>query len=600
MPPKDKWLPAGELVGDGFSVAYRTIDAQHFGVPQRRRRCYLIADFASERAGEVLFERESVQWNPAAGGGEGQGASGDAENGASAASNKIPIGGGRPLAFEPGAISRLGGHVWSDFIGTLRAHPGDNQMAVAIPIDMRNAVRNSAGGDNCGFGVGEDGEPSFTVTSDYSHAVAIENHPNDSRVKISKDGIVQTLDARMGMGGGNVPLVMNERQYALTVGEDLANTLTGTDFKGTQCVFEPQTPKTLKIRSGCEGGGKGALVQDDKSATLGCNNDQTLFVPTAATFMGGQSADAGSIAYSEKITPTLRSQAGGNSVPMVMTAFGICSQNSNSMKSDNPHSGIYEMDAARTLDTTFGASGNGGTCVVFDGKQVTSKTNRSNPQPGAPCHALASGNADGAVLCMEGNGMRPSHKGSGVKEDIAFTVNTKERDCVAYALDRAAYNQGQNAQFDIGISEEQAQTVLAKGPGAVCYQDTVGALCASDHKAVQNQQAECDKYIVEPDYIVRRLVPLECSRLQGFPDFWAAGLETPNPTDAEIDWWAEVFETHRIIMGTSNKPKSRKQIVKWLKNPYSDAAEYKMWGNGCALPCCVFALAGIAMLADCV
>ena len=95
-------------------------------------------------------------------------------------------------------------------------------------------------------------------------------------MKLSEDNKVQTLTSRMGTGGGNVPLVMN-------------------------------TPKTLKIRSGCEGGGKGALIQDDKSATLGCNNDQTVFVPTA---------------------------------------YGICSDKSNSMQSSNPHSGIHEADTS--------------------------------------------------------------------------------------------------------------------------------------------------------------------------------------------------------------------------------------------------------------
>ena len=62
-PPKGKWLPAGCVVGDGYSVAWRVYDAQYWGVPQRRKRIYLIADFGSERAGEILFERQSLCWN---------------------------------------------------------------------------------------------------------------------------------------------------------------------------------------------------------------------------------------------------------------------------------------------------------------------------------------------------------------------------------------------------------------------------------------------------------------------------------------------------------------------------------------------------------
>ena len=95
------------------------------------------------------------------------------------------------------------------------------------------------------------------------------------------------------------------------------------------------------------------------------------------------------------------------------------------------------------------------------------------------------------------------------------------------------------------------------------------------------------------EYIVRRLTPTECARLQGFPDGWCKNLETENPTDEEIAFWRDVFETHRKAMGTSKKPKSDKQIVKWLRNPHSDSAEYKLWGNGVALPCVCFVLSGI-------
>jgi len=63
-PPKGKWKPAGCIVGDGYSIAWRVYDAQFWGVPQRRKRIYLIADFGSERAGEILFESEGVCWNP--------------------------------------------------------------------------------------------------------------------------------------------------------------------------------------------------------------------------------------------------------------------------------------------------------------------------------------------------------------------------------------------------------------------------------------------------------------------------------------------------------------------------------------------------------
>ena len=131
-------------------------------------------------------------------------------------------------------------------------------------------------------------------------------------------------------------------------------------------------------------------------------------------------------------------------------------------------------------------------------------------------------------------------------------------DPAAYAMTMCGFPQ---------VSKEQAPTLLAR-----------------DFK---------DPTAVNRGYTVRRLTPTECARLQGFPDWWCAGLETPEPTEADITFWSEVWETHRRIIGTATKPKTRNQIVSWLQSPHSDSAEYKMWGNGVALPCVFFVLAGI-------
>ena len=104
--------------------------------------------------------------------------------------------------------------------------------------------------------------------------------------------------------------------------------------------------------------------------------------------------------------------------------------------------------------------------------------------------------------------------------------------------------------------------------------------------------------ITEPFYIVRRLTPTECARLQGFPEWWCQGLVIEEPTAENIAFWSEVFETHRRIVTGASKPKTEKQIVKWLKNPHSDSAEYKLWGNGVALPCVYFVMSGIAWAAN--
>lgn len=98
------------------------------------------------------------------------------------------------------------------------------------------------------------------------------------------------------------------------------------------------------------------------------------------------------------------------------------------------------------------------------------------------------------------------------------------------------------------------------------------------------------------NYIVRRMTPTECARLQGFPDWWCDDLAIENPTEEDIAYWMEVWEAHSKVTGT--KPKTRNQVVKWLKNPHSDSAEYKMWGNGVALPCVSYVLGGIAYWHD--
>jgi DNA (cytosine-5)-methyltransferase 1 len=86
--------------------------------------------------------------------------------------------------------------------------------------------------------------------------------------------------------------------------------------------------------------------------------------------------------------------------------------------------------------------------------------------------------------------------------------------------------------------------------------------------------------------------------LQGLPSWWCDNLGVDNPTEEDISFWTVVWETHRKIVGTSGKPKSRKQILKWIHDPFSDSAAYKMAGNGIAIPCAVFVLRGIVEVCD--
>ena len=480
-PRPARWPNAGCILANDHSIAWRVFDAQYWGVPQRRKRIYLVADLAGQRAGKVLFESEGLSGYTPQGFRSWQGSAGAAEEGAHPA--------GVGTDGYNGAIA--------DIAATLGVNcgmsTGRNGVMVlndqggsfmAVSEDVTGTLRSQM-----------DGHPPVVV--DTPDAIAVENHPTDSRVTVSADGKVQTLTSRMGTGGNNVPLVM-------------------------------------KIRCGCEGGGKGPLIQKDKSGTLATNNDQTLFVPTV---------------------------------------YGICAKDSNAMKSDNPNSGFYEAETTRTLDANGGnpVCNQGGMAVVAVQGSMIGRSDRNGPQ------------------------------GCGFGGDVSFTLDATDRHAVAYGIDRATYNMGQNAQFAPCIETEVEPPMLAKGPGAVAHpvystskssyhtlaeEDIVNTLVATDYK-------DPPTVTEEPYYIVRRLTPTECARLQGFPDWWCAGLETEEPAEEEIEFWREVFETHRLVTGSAAKPKTRVQIVKWLKDPHADSAEYKLWGNGVALPCVCFVLAGI-------
>ena len=97
--------------------------------------------------------------------------------------------------------------------------------------------------------------------------------------------------------------------------------------------------------------------------------------------------------------------------------------------------------------------------------------------------------------------------------------------------------------------------------------------------------------VVNADWRARMITPLECARLQGFPDWWTDELTDSEPSDAEVRKWQSIFDEYCDING--KKRKTASQVRKWLMTEPTDAAKYKMWGNGVALPCVVFVLAGI-------
>ncbi|NMD99355.1 DNA (cytosine-5-)-methyltransferase [Selenomonas bovis] len=487
-PRPEKWPNAGEIVADDFSLAWRVLDAQYWGVPQRRKRIYLVADFTGQGAGKILFKSEGVSGNLEEGGKSWQRAAGSSENRSGTSGLCLNDQGGSRMEVSKGVT------------GTLCAQQHSHQSAVLQSAGF--CTEHSAKARSIGY----EEEKSPTLRAGVVPATVYENHSQDSRYG-GPLSVAPAITRTYGAGGNNQPLVVEDAKTY-----DVRFTSEGTRNARQNC-YETDTARTLDT--------------------------------------GGNAPD---------------SNQGGVAV-VNMKAFGISSDSSHAMRSDNPHAGIYEADTSRTLDTRGGdpACNQGGI----------------------------------AVVAIEGNGTRPSHKGSGYSEDgVSFTLNTTEQHAVAFAEKSAALlaNDGPKgaSSQQIGNPENFAAVYHSSKNSyhtRFSDEDATDTLVATDYKDPPTVTAE-------PEYIVRRLTPLECARLQGFPDWWCAGLETENPTEEEIAFWREVFETHRRIVTGAKKSKTDKQIRKWLRNPHTDGAEYKMWGNGVALPCVYYVMAGIAHFAQ--
>ena len=241
--PEKGWPTSGCLMGDGWSVAWRVLDAQFWGVPQRRRRIALVADFGGHTAPEILFVRESVSGDSEPCGTEGKGTAGDAENGVRAA-----VDGVKCLTQWDCQSKRVFDPSGSMSTYQAMGDGGANNVAICIQGNCIDRA-DTAGCNGKGW---RDDDVSFTLnTIDRPAVFAIENHTADSRVNISYNGVVQTLSSRMGTGGGNVPMV------AYGIGNGQANEAANPAFEkaqtlntmhDAQAVFCQDVANTLKAK----------------------------------------------------------------------------------------------------------------------------------------------------------------------------------------------------------------------------------------------------------------------------------------------------------------------------------------------------------------
>ena len=436
MPDKGKWTNHGCILGNGWSVAWRVLDAQFWGVPQRRRRIALVADFGGQSAPEILFVSKGVSGNTDEGKQKRKAAPSDASGGIGADDRE------RVYCIEPGAAKRLGGYVWEGLAPTLRTEVGDNRPSVAYGISSYN---------------------SNAMKSSNPHSGIYEADTS------------RTLD----LNGGNPSC----NQGGIAIVESV--------------------PYTLKIRSGCEGGGKGALVQKDKSATLSTLQDQTLFQPVYS--VENHPADSRVGINEDGIVQALTSRmgTGGGNVPMVLA-----------------------LDRATYQDKV-------GALCARDYKGVGSQYVEEDK---LVCYSVDQGGGKSACNIAEG-------------QSPTLTCTHGGEPAVCYTIDEKCAN--------TYVWKEQANTLAArdyKQPQTVVAVDCRNGTEDEVNGAIQSSAAHNinSNNVVRTRYIVRRLTPLECERLQGYPDGWT-----------DIGEW------------TDSKGKTKQS---------SDAARYKALGNSIALP----------------
>lgn len=202
----------------------------------------------------------------------------------------------------------------------------------------------------------------------------------------------------------------------------------------------------------------------------------------------------------------------------------------------------------------------------------------------APHEAAGKGTAAdpaGSAVAGSGTNQAPSVVyaiGNGQKNNTTVSDKTGALTCmhdqqaVVYAIDRAAFNQGENARYDFEVSDSGINsTIVARGPSAVSYEEQ------------------------PTKWIVRRLTPLECERLQGYPDGWTVLPKIETMSEADYELFLRAYLLDKRIKGqVVKKTPTREQMVRWYNKLDSDSTRYRQLGNSLAIPCALRVIGGIA------
>ncbi len=564
------WLSAGSIVGNGWSIAWRTLDAQYWGVPQRRKRIYLVADFTGRRAGEILFKPDSLRGDMSQGNEAGQEVAANALGGVDGSSGVVGIDG-------------------YNFSIT-----GDKAATVGVNCGMstgRNGVIESVDGSS-----GNGGQLAATVISSYGtkwngNAGAY----NGENFVLQKPGIDGSVGAAgflstQGSKAMGIGFAM-EQSPTLRAGLSGADVIILNDQGGSSInVEQEETSPTLRANSHQHepviAFEPGAMVRDmgnriwaEQSPTLRANmgdnqpviafsQNQREEVRDLGDKAGALAAEAGAHQQTYVAQPVIALQANG--IDRADTAgcngCGWRENESYTLNTIDRHAGCYGIDQQ---------GGKGG--ANFAENTMPPMCSDSHGTPHAVCYQ----ESVGALQARDYKGVGNQYVG--------------EEKLIIECYDARGNGDGETACTITGDHQNRITDYTAVAvQKTLSGEDVSGCLKARDYKGCEYLNETLSKCVIQTakpprKYIIRRLTPTECARLQGFPSWWST-LAPYNPADAEF--WEDVRKTHAEINGKKYKPV--KDIKKWYDKLHTDSAEYKMWGNGIALPNAEYVIRGIA------
>ena len=462
-----RWSKAGAIAGNGWSLAWRQLDAQYWGVPQRRKRIALVVDFAGQRAGEILFERTSLSRHP---------------------DSRIPA--------------------WKEIAGLTANCPAGNDGVVGA-----GRGRKGDGNADC----------RRTETDKTGEAGRSEREERTDK-RESREAAAYSLKIRSGCaGGGKGALVQTEKVGTLSTLQDQ------TIFQLVQAgeIIPINTQIATRHISMGEKTGLGVGKNGDPSFTLQARHEHGVCYCIAGNIVDrADTAVANGLGAKEEVGYTL------NTIDRHAVAYSINPLSSNSMKSANPYSGFNETGVSKTLDCSdANPTKNQGGLVIVQPIPIQDKTGTLSSGAHAGSYNGQDAYNDMLVRCRvfdargNGNGkIVPTITGDHESRITDYTaIVTEPEDCLT-------------------PWDNQARRIYSEN-------GTFPALAARE-KAGQNQQSVLTE--TEIRWIVRRLTPTECERLQGYPDGWT-----------DIGEWVDT-------KGKKHKP--------------TDSPRYKALGNSIALP----------------